>query len=337
MTDPPTHEPLVPAYRPRKYLSVSTLISFARCPRRYFYQKCGLQSYGIALAPTYGQAMHKAIPVALTTGDSAAAFAAFMEIWEPVEAQRKEEGYAEDDRRNPRTAMRSISHFIHTHKDDKSLYRLVAPPEGSLIPDEQTSDYEIAWVLDINLPVPLVGRFDGLCQHRDTEEKYIWEFKTTSRLGGSFFEAHEMNIQNFAYTLAGQTATGWDIRGLMVEGMLVSKTKVDNLCQPIPAQPHHLRDIITWLYRVGHDLLSVEQYAHQLMSEGRDPCDAFTKHFEACTPYAFFYMSGFRCEYADLCNVPSWRHLTDLYTVADEHDFLSSLPDEAVPVPTVKD
>lgn len=321
-------------YRPRKYLSVSTLLSFARCPRKYFYQKCGLTSPGVMLALSYGSAMHKAVPEALITEGVDEAFAAFMSVWEEIEEQLDKEDLLEDDRRNRRTAKNSLIHFIHTHKADKALYRLTPPPDGCLCADEKTSDYEIAWAIDIGLPIPLVGRFDGLCTHRDTGDNWVWEFKTTSRLNAGFFEAHEMNIQNLTYTLAARTLTGLSVKGMMIEGMLVSKTKVDNMTQPVLVQEHHLEANLRWLQTMGSNLLRCEDELQATMDEPDfDPAGPWLQRFDLCTAYAHFYMSGFRCGYANLCSIPDWRMLVDLYNIADEHDFMTTLPKEKVLTP----
>lgn len=309
-----------PEYVKRKYLSVSTLLAFDRCPRRYFYQKSGLQQGETPLAPQYGTAMHKAVPIALQTGDFDRAMAGFLSVWEEVEEQQAETGDS-DPKRNRRCAERSLKHFIFTHSGTKSLYKLIAPPVTDIVVDEKTSDYEVPWAIDIGLPIPLLGRFDAFCQHRDTGETWIWEFKTGSRINARFFEAHEMSPQNLTYCLAGRTLVGENIQGVMVEGMLVDKGKVDNMLQPVPVMMHHLGDMLSWLQITGQRLLDAEAY--YLSCNPKDHPEAvFEKNFSMCTSYSHFYMPGFRCEYADLCRVPDWRSLTALYRVVPDHDFL---------------
>ena len=79
---------LQPEYHKRKYLSVSTLINYSRCKRRYFYSKNGLQSPEESLPPQYGGAMHKAVPLALQTSDLDTALDGFMSIWNEVDENR---------------------------------------------------------------------------------------------------------------------------------------------------------------------------------------------------------------------------------------------------------
>lgn len=323
-------------YRRRKYLSVSTLISFARCHRKYFYEKNGLRSPGLQLAPIYGSALHQAVPVALDTEDITLAMEAFLSGWVETEEQMDILGDT-DKKRNRTCAKRSLEHFIFTHRGGKSIYKLIPPPEGAIPLGSKTSKFEVPWSLDIGLRVPLAGFMDSLCEHRDTKEPWIWELKSTSSpLGTRFFDAHEMYIQNLTYTLVGQTMNV-PIAGVMLEGLHVSHNKVDNQVQMIPVVQHHIEDVLGWLQRTGQALLNAEdEYASRMeeleanvnVEEFKitdQAHDAFPKDFTGCTPYTFFYSPGFRCDFADLCRVPDWRQLTDLYNVVEDHDMFQDV------------
>lgn len=308
-----------PTYRKRKYLSVSTLINFSRCKRRYFYSKNGLEPQEEHLAPQYGSAMHKAVPLALQTEDLDVAFDGFMSLWAEVDEERLSRGDPVDPKRNEKTARRSLQHLIHTHQHNRSLYTLLPPPKEALVADEAVSDYEVPWAIDIGLSVPLVGRCDGLCQHRDTRENWIWELKTTaSYLNAMFFDAHEMAVQNLTYTLACRTTTELDIKGVIVEGMYVHQSKVENMSWPVPVMNHHLIDVHQWLFETGTELLELEKK----MEGTENPASVWTKNFTLCTPYTMFYRPGFRCDYADMCRAEDWRHVSCLYKVVPEHNFL---------------
>lgn len=316
-----------PVYKKRKYLSVSTLVSFARCPRKYFYEKSGLRSHGVQLAPEYGKCMHEGVPVALETEDLGQAMDAFLGGWVEIEEELEQLGAMSDAKHNRKCAERSLQHFIFTHSGHKSIYKLVDPPEGALPLDNKTSRYEVPWAIDIGLRLPLAGRMDSFCVHRDTGEPWVWELKTASRLGTNFFDAHEMYIQNLTYSLVGQTLNV-PVAGVIVEGMLKDKNKVDNQCQMIPVQQHHLEDVLGWLQRTGRALLNAEDlFILKTMKEAGKPESAFPKDFTGCTPYTHFYMPWFRCNYADLCRVPDYRSLTDLYRVVPDHDFLQMTVD----------
>jgi hypothetical protein len=304
-------------YTKREYLSVSTLVEFDRCPRRYFYRKYGLQPPDDYPQLTYGTAMHKAVPVALETENLSEALKAFCSVWNPVVEENPE--WATDPTHNIFAAQKSLKHFIFSRGSGKCLYKLIRPPEGSLVSEESESEFECPWTVDVELPVPLAGRFDSFCRHRDTNKLWIYEFKTTSRLTSSFFDAHEMSPQNLVYTLIGQTLQGEPVEGVMVEGMLKHKTKVENMTQPIPVQDHHLYDALEWIQRTGQRLLDMEAKMEDLHD-----ATPFYKNFCGCTPYIHYYMSGYRCEYADLCRVPDWATLKSLYREVPDHDFLKT-------------
>lgn len=310
-------------YRPRSYLSVSTLIDYARCPRRYWYHKCGLDTPGTKLAPTYGTAMHHAVPQALITGDIIDALEAFMKIWEPVETQQMLDGDKDDKKRTRRHAERSLKHFIHTHTEGRATYSLLPFPVETFTLDDQTSKYEVPWVIDIGLRVPLVGRFDGYCEQNHTKDKYIWELKTAGRIGPGFFDCHDLHIQNLCYALVAQTLLGESIKGVLVEAMLVDGKKTENIAHPMPVQSHQIEDALLWLQDTGQRLLDDEQrYLERLESNAHKPERAFIKNYPGCSPYPWFYMAMFPCEFMDLCKLDNWHPLTSLYDIRPEHDFM---------------
>lgn len=302
-------------YKERKYLSVSTLLDFKRCPRRFFYRKLGLTSRVEPTALIYGSAMHKAVPIAVTEGIEPA-IAAFLSVWGKTEAK---------DTMNVERAIASLGHFIHTHEGPRSIYKFLPPPSGALEVEDLVSDYEIPWILDIELAIPLVGRIDALVEHRDTGELWGWEFKTVGRsIGSYFFESFEMNIQILTYALALLTMTGKPIQGMMIEGMLKHKTKVDNMIHLEPVAEHHLEDVLRWLQVTGQELLNAEKrYFERLENKGplALPEDAFYKDFSGCSAYPLFYMQSWRCEYSDLCRVADWKTMEDLYDIKPEFVF----------------
>ena len=296
-----------PKYAPREYLSVSTLMSFIRCPRRYFYQKCGLTTHEEPAALKYGTAMHKAVPLSFTKSLDEV-YATFDSVWQGVEA---------DEKRNPRRARAQLSHFQHSHRGGRSIYTFEPPPSGTIKLDEETSEYEVPAVIDVGLPIPLVVRIDGLVRHRDTGELWGWEFKTTSRLNSNLFEGMEMNPQVLTYTLALQTLTGQKIKGMIAEAMLIDKTKVDNMAHPIPVQPHMVKSIATWLRYWGQLLLDCEAREAELGAE------AFIKNFAGCSAYPLYYMPSFACDFANLCRVENWKDMVPFYRVKPDHKFVN--------------
>lgn len=298
---------ITPKYVPREYISVSTLMKFIRCPRLYFYIKSGLVSKEEAPALDYGKAMHKAVPIAMARGLDEA-LAAFESIWKGREV---------DDKRNSRRARLQLSHFAHSHGGGRSIYTFERPPANPGIElAEETSEFEVPAVLDVGLPIPLVVQIDGLVKHRDTNELWGWEFKTTSRLNASLFENMEMNPQILTYTLALRTLTGTRVKGMMAEAMLIDKSKVDNMTHLIQVEDHHLESIKLWLRFYAMQLLACEKKYSEIGAE------AFVKNFAGCSAYPQFYMPSWMCDYANLCRVENWENLISLYDVREDHKFI---------------
>lgn len=295
----PTH-PSFP-YVKREYLSYSTLLSFVRCPRKYFYQKSGLFPPGEPTALQYGTAMHKAVDLVITEGIDSA-MKAFAELWDDRLA---------DDKRSLARARSQLSHFLHTHSGGRAIYKPLPPPEQTIELDSETSPFEIPFVIDIGLPIPLAGRLDGWGQHRDTGKFWAREFKTTSRLTGSLLDSLELNPQILSYALIAQTVTGRPIEGVMFEAMLIDKNKVDNMTHPVSIQPHMLDGVLVWLQYWGSLLLACE-------AKGE-----FPQNFAGCSAYPMFYMPGSQCEYHNLCRVADWRMLADLYEHHEDHKLIT--------------
>jgi hypothetical protein len=97
-----------PAYRPRQYISYSTLMSFIRCPRKYFYEKCGISPKDEGAALLYGSAMHKAVPVLLTGGSLDQAVVEFSSLWT---------GELDDKKHSLKHAIKSLAHFRSPYRD----------------------------------------------------------------------------------------------------------------------------------------------------------------------------------------------------------------------------
>ena len=331
-----------PAYVSRVYLSYSTLLTFIRCPRKYFYQKSGIYPREESNALLYGTAMHKAVALA-SEGNFAAALAAFNSVWtEEVDATQS------DPKRSRARAHQQLSHFCHTHRDGRSIYRMQPPPATSLLRTSDRSPYEIEFVIDVGLPVPIYGFLDGWCQHRDTGEYYAYEFKSSSRLNASLFDGLDFNPQILTYALVCRTMVEQPIKGVMFEAMLIDAKKVDNMAHPVPVQNFQVDAIHLWLRYWGELLLACEaEYAELLTVYGieevraqmrkesfvpsLDPSQAFPKNFAGCTAYPLFYQSGSACEYMNLCRVAEWRNMLPFYEVHPEEPKVS-LTHETKPV-----
>jgi hypothetical protein len=204
-------------YKPREWLSISSLVSFARCPRKFFYGSgCRLISYTEKAALDFGTAIHKGFPECLVGEHGTKlprAMSGFMSCW------RQE---LDDEKRNVARAQAMFNDVILTHYN--SIYKLLPPPAGVLSIEDKVNDYEIPFAIDIGLDVPLVGRIDGWGSHRDTNELWAIELKTSSELSPRFLDSFQLNPQPLCYTLALKQLTGEKVRGCMIEGLSVSRS-----------------------------------------------------------------------------------------------------------------
>lgn len=283
-------------YRKREYLSYSTLLSFARCPRKYFYQKSGVYPQEESNALLYGTAMHKAVDITVTQGIDAG-IKAFADIWDDSLA---------DAKRSYARACAQLRHYALTHEKGRSIYIPLPPPEGNTVTADQ-SPLEISFAIDIGLPIPLTGRIDGWGMHRDTKKFWGREFKTMSRMTSSTFDGLEMNPQILTYALVLRTLTGKRMEGVMFDTMLIDPKKVDNIVHPVYIQDHHIDDILVWLRYHGELLLACEARGE------------FPKNFAGCSAYPLFYQTGSHCEYQNLCRAPDWKMMLPYYRIKSEY------------------
>ena len=288
-------------YHPRTHLSISSLVNFG-CPRKFFYSSGCRLSRGEHIALTYGSAIHAALPLAFF-GKLPEALEAFNSVFEDA---------VPDEKHNSSTAAGLLLAYHESHSGGRSLYELVSPPSGVLKVDEQVSEYEIPFALDIGLSVPLVGRVDGLCRHRDTGKLWGLEFKTVSeytwRFLSQYFAGFAMNPQPMGYTVALR-GYGIEVEGVIVEALLKSTKKQESLCQPIFVTPSMCRDFITWAQYRGAGILACEARKE------------FPKDIAKCAPYSEHGVTGFVCDYQPLCLVDDWTSLAHTYETEEERPF----------------
>jgi len=292
-------------YHKRTHLSISSLCAFARCPRMFFYSSgCGL-SNGDHPALAFGSGIHAALPHAFH-GDLSKASQAFVKCFGDTPM---------DEKRNPLSATAILEDYKTSHENSRSIYVLRQPPSNAIRLDDQVSDWEVPFALDIGLDVPLVGRIDALCTHRDTGEPWCLEWKTTSELSTRFLDGFTINPQVYGYALAARSY-GINVRGTIVEGIRVAaplkKSKVqhvETLAQPIFISQHHLDDFLTWARWIGSQILECEKR------------EEFPKDISACVPYPQFGQAGYQCKYQNLCLVQDWTSIASMFEVREPRPF----------------
>lgn len=287
-------------YKPLKFFTVTQLVLASRCLRKYFYNVgCLLElASDEKVAAKFGEAIHAALPLISAEKDFEAAFAAFSAVWA---------GTTEDVKRNNTTAKLILADFYASHRPGLSLYELTKPPR--LIKGvKNVSDYEIPFA--INLPgieLPLIGRIDGIGKHRDTGETWGVEYKTASEQSSRLMEAFDMNPQIWCYTLALRTLLDKSVKGMMVETLLVSKTRQSTMLKPVYVFDWQLERFIHWAQFWASMILHCEKTQN------------FPQMFNSCSPYPMYYTPGYMCEYKYLCGVENWTTMKEFYKVGKPH------------------
>ena len=278
----------------RKYLSVSSLVSWARCPRKFFYETVGVKSPLPAPALLFGEAIHAALPLGIMEGMKPA-LEAFDKIWDRD---------LEDGRNHSRNqAILMIGDFVRTHGGPNSLFSLLPPPASPGVKmNERVSDWEVPFAIDIGVSVPLVGRIDGLCRHRDTGEVWALEYKTTSQMTGWLQSGFQSNLQLIAYTLVMRTL-GAPVKGVIVDLLLKKKGKAQTVPQPYYISDQQINAFLQWVPWAWHEILKMEK--NQFFPQDRS----------GCHPYGQFAVGGFQCSFLDLCNAPEWTDLMSSFEV----------------------
>jgi hypothetical protein len=307
------------------WISISALNTFVRCPRKFFYSfGCDLgPAGGEHLALKFGEAIHASVGIMLgemskypphQITDHAnevftKAFDRFMLVW----GDRDREN---DEKRNSVNARWILLNFQSRHLPGFGLYEILTPPPSPIAPEDNVSDYEVRFAVDIGLPVPLVGRIDGIARHRDTGKLLGLEFKTCSQMTDLLFNGFRLNPQILGYALALRTIGKsleqyYDLGQLdefyadfihVPKPLKTKATTYDGQLLPISITDHHLQDFLQWAQYNGARMLEMEQKK------------SFPKHFSGCHPYPMFGSLGYPCEFMTLCSGPDWTVFKDLYS-----------------------
>lgn len=294
-------------WREPKWISISSLMDFVRCPRRYFYRKIlGLAEVEEHPALTFGSGIHAGIGWLFGHPDDfEGALAAFKREW-------KDRDLLGDSKRNSDMATKVLLAWMSRHNPGQSLYEPVKPPQALLntsAPVEVHSDYEVPFAVDLGLGIPLVGRIDCFVRHRDTKALRVLELKTSSEASQRVLDGFRLSGQILTYAVAAR-AGGVDVSGGFVEVLPVQKTTNDPLLAVIDTPDHLLDDTVKWLKWSISSLL--------YMWEHRD----FPKDWSGCNPYFSFGMPGYNCNFERLCAVPDYSLLAGTFRIEDEKPFV---------------
>jgi hypothetical protein len=195
-----------------------------------------------------------------------------------------------DKKRNRGCGERLIHEFFNFLWSPSCPYRVNRPPKTHKV-GQDISGWEVPFAIDIGLPIPLVGRADGLAVHKGTGELWLIEYKTTSELEGRFPLSFSRSSQLHGYVVGAREVLGLDIKGVIVQGLLVSHVgpKFHNFLVFSP--PSLQQEWIAWAKEIGEMVLA------------REAGGNWTKWLSGCNQIGMFGLPGYGCEYEPLCAV----------------------------------
>ena len=302
------------AFRPRRWVSVHSLLSFSRCPRRAMYMSgYGLDSPDYRPFFDFGSAIHAGAGEAVSHPTAEPAVATFTKTWEDLRDENNYDDSA-DAKHNSDAGARLIG-MLHRQYQDQSIIKVLPPPKTSAdLGSERVSDWEIPFAIDIGLrnsegePVPLVGRIDAWGEDFE-QAKAPLDFKTCSELSDRLVQSFDHSIQMRTYCIALNALTGSPVNRAVVA--FLRKTKNSQVAfHCFDYQPFHLEDTYKWLQWTGQQYLACEA------------SETFPKNLAGCGPYEAFGSPGYKCEFDTLCHLsPDWRDLVPAFNIKPEREF----------------
>jgi len=292
--------------REKDHRSVSSMCDFARCPRRHCWKhqlRLSKPSPQRDLAMLFGSAIHAAIPFTFTRELGKAA-EAFNEIW-------KDGDEWDDPKRNSRVAKNILLDLLGVYGAASFPYE-VQVPEVKAGVVKGVGPHEIEFDIDVGFESgkTLMGRIDAMWREKKGGGLWLVEYKTATQLWGTFPQMFVMAPQPETYALAMKIA-GYEVVGVLVEGILVAKTRVERVSVPLILGDEDLEDCLTWWKAKDAELLELERNT-------MDPMD-WPMERAMCAPYACFGLQGWPCEYQPLCQARGeWEGLVGMYEVTPD-------------------
>lgn len=187
----------------------STYSTYQICPRKAFYrQMLNLVPIGFTTATSFGSAIHKALEFIHTHRELSlpeqvmGGFTEFCKIY-PTQVE---------DYRTREFGLKIIKAYVTQYQRDS--FKIVNKPEQGF-----------AFLL--NSTYTLVGRFDCVIEYLDAPGLWVFDHKTTSRMGKDWWEQWRMDTSLDVYILAAQSLLSQPVLGMTINGIGTGKTAHD--------------------------------------------------------------------------------------------------------------
>jgi hypothetical protein len=297
-------------YKKLRWLSITSLVEFSRCPRKFFFNKrlrLGQEGFK-APAPTFGTALHEAIPMVIKGSSIIDGMLKVKELF-PEELQTPDKNYD--------IALKLLSQTADLFNSSTPPFDLLDPPENAIsIPGR--SPYEVAFAVDIGLSIPLVGFIDGRVKQHVTKSIGPLEIKTASRTGNQLFESFQFNPQLICYAFVMSLLTKEPVDLAMTMVLRTTKNPIISI-DPIYIDPDSYYDsFIEWARYQGGQILEMEKRM------------IFPKNIAACSTYPQFGMGSYQCYYKTLCQSQNWPDVAGHLSQGEEHPFALLDPNDTL-------
>lgn len=292
----------------KRFFDNSMLDVFRVCPRKFYFRHIrNWETAGIRVPLIFGTAIHAAMdqlwPGVHGNNDFQLlelSMTAFQKAWIAGGM-----GDSMDFDTFPRTPARAIDILIGYIKQYRSMIESV-----------QLVAVETAFVVPLSLEnsdIFYIGKWDKV--YKDRLGYNILDHKTASSIANTWLNSFSPNGQMDGYLHAGHMTYGDEMHGVMIDGLLNSKSKIDFIRLPLQRQIGQLN---AWLWEVTDLIDQIELNEERLLdirsSDKRlDYLAAFPKCTTSCTQYYGI------CPYHDICQFvdnPEGREIPDSMAIS---------------------
>lgn len=234
----------------------SCVSTYMRCPKLFYWEYAmGLEPKEGRPALEFGTVIHEAMDVLVGNGDitleSLEKAIAVMQQYPPTVGDEKR------TRERGEAILRGYYEKYHTQKDFKVLAK------------------EVTFAIPLPNGATVSGRIDLVVEYLG--RPWVWDYKTASSLGGHWPESFRPHLPTDTYA-AGVKQTLGDCAGVVIDGLLVSKTKTEFTRIFSERSEKEIEDAIPrfaeWVDRIEGDIRSVK------FAMATANCHAF--YFQAC-------------------------------------------------------
>lgn len=259
-------------------LDNSAVNTFAECPRKFYYQYVLHYQKPISAALHFGRVWHKMLDTWYTTGgDVIKSLNAGIAEWGTVNFP--------DDHRTFQRANEAFAKYVKQFGNKAEFESTYGYREGAPMVEIAV---ELKWH---PLPLPYVGKIDRIVVTQ-SDEIFVNDHKTGSRMDQSYFRAFEMSSQMLGYKRLTAEMLGKHVAGVMVNAYNVTPTgksdKFERQYIPLPDERVEHWSEVTLPAQMNEIIRCHEQ-------------DDWQQNHSACSgKYGL-------CHYFDVCSMPKKR------------------------------